>query len=215
MGLFGMLAAGGAVGAMDASNKNVEAQNRLEIDQAQERMREAFYNRRYKESRADTKEDARNQALLNAATYERSRADKLTDDETKHKRGIEIEDIKTGRSAASNAARIEAAGIRKSGSGGSKSGSGVMLSDGTEFNPSSPEGRLAADYVKAKKFATIPEAMDGITAFKLAHGVASNSLMRDPSQLFDFMQKYKESQQKFNNPGQPVIRDFNPKTGGF
>lgn len=174
MGLFGMLAAGGAVGAMNASNANVEAQNRLEMDQSKERMREEFYNRRYKQTRSDAKEDARSQSLLNAATYERTRADKLSDDETKHKRGIEIEGIKTGRSAASNAARIQAAEIRK-GSGGGKGGSGIMLSDGSEFAPNDADSRSAVNLVNLGMADSIQDAYEKIYASKLT-GRAAGSI---------------------------------------
>lgn len=174
MGLFGMLAAGGAVGAMNASNSNVEAQNRLEMDQSKERIREAFYNRRYSQSRADTREDARSQALLNAATYERTRTDKLTDDEAKHKRGIEIEGIKSGRSAASNAARIQAAEIRK-GSAGGKGGSGVMLPDGTEFIPNDADSRAAVNLVNLGMADSVPDAYEKIYANKLT-GRAAGSI---------------------------------------
>ena len=46
-GLLGILAAGGAMGARDASNASVRAQNELEISNAREMMREEFLNRRF------------------------------------------------------------------------------------------------------------------------------------------------------------------------
>ena len=62
VGLLGMLAAGGAMGARDASNASVRAQNELEIGNAREMLREEFLNRRFDRELDVARENAKAQA---------------------------------------------------------------------------------------------------------------------------------------------------------
>ena len=71
VGLLGMLAAGGAMGARDASNASVRAQNELEISNAREMMREEFLNRRFDRELDVAKENAKAQAAQNELKYQR------------------------------------------------------------------------------------------------------------------------------------------------
>ena len=71
VGLLGMLAAGGAMGARDASNASVRAQNELEISNAREMMREEFLNRRFDRELDVSKENAKAQAAQNELKYQR------------------------------------------------------------------------------------------------------------------------------------------------
>lgn len=213
MGLLGMLAAGAGGGIRDASNASVQAQNQLEIEAARENLREEFYSRKYNRERADQISDAKSQGLLNQAAYERDRANKLADEETKHTRSKEIEGIKTSRSAASNAARIQAAEIRKSGAGGN-GGSGIMLPDGSEFAPNDADSRAAVNLVNLGMADSIQDAYEKIYASKLT-GRAAGSIQGLTEGIVPTAKDM--SRQLFGSGAQtqPIIRDFNPKTGGF
>lgn len=72
VGLLGMLAAGGAMGARDASNASVRAQNELEISNAREAMREEFLNRRFDRELDVARENAKAQAAQKEIDYQRS-----------------------------------------------------------------------------------------------------------------------------------------------
>ena len=71
VGLLGMLAAGGAMSARDASNASTRAQNELEIGSAKERIREEFLNRRFDRELDVARENAKAQAAQNELKYQR------------------------------------------------------------------------------------------------------------------------------------------------
>ena len=71
VGLLGMLAAGGAMGARDASNASVRAQNELEIGNAREMLREEFLNRRFDRELDVARENAKAQAAQKELEYRR------------------------------------------------------------------------------------------------------------------------------------------------
>lgn len=150
MPLLGMLAAGAGMGAARASNLNTQAANELEIGDRREMLRMQFLEHQYQQGRADNLADAKNNALLNEAKYERDRGDKLSDAELKHKQSKELigiqESGRNARTASTNASRKEAA-LLKAGGG----------ADGQTFKPNSPEYRFATDLVNAGEFDHLPE----------------------------------------------------------
>lgn len=177
MGLLGMLAAGGAVGARNASNNNVIAQNELELTGARnnmemdrEMLRQKYLDKRYTTERADAREDAKNSALLNEMNYQRTRADKISDAELTHKQKLELEGVKeSGRNARSDK-RIAA--MNKSSDGKGSSGSGVMLPDGSEFIPNDADSKNAVNLVITRQADDIQDAYQKIYAMRLVSQAA-------------------------------------------
>lgn len=221
MPLLGMLAAGAAIGARNASNLNTQAQNELEIGDARERLRQQFSDRQYQQSRIDAKDDARNQALLNQAIYNRDRANKLADEETKHERALDIEGRKDSRNTATNAARLKAAMLRKEGAasgGGGKgdNGKGLILENGEVFNPSSPEYRFAVDMVKSGEFPNIKDAIRAVIARGLTSQAAQDQRSYSKGSVFVAKDM---ADTLFGNDLVPqqgnAVRTFNPATGKF
>jgi len=102
--LLGMLAAGGAMGARDASNASVRAQNELEIGTAREMMREEFLNRRFDRELDAARESSKARAQQDDIKYQRMMEDKAAQREHEMK--------KTG---LLNQGRITAASIREGG----------------------------------------------------------------------------------------------------
>lgn len=82
MPLLGMLAAGAAIGARDASNKSVAAHNQLEMQNARESLRQQFYDRNYTRQRADQVADREAAGRAEDRIYSRNRADKVADTES-------------------------------------------------------------------------------------------------------------------------------------
>lgn len=211
MGLLGMLAAGGAIGASNAANENVKARNMLEIENAREALRQKYLDRRYQQERSDNIEMAKSKALLDQTVYERNRADKLQDEEIKHGRSKEIEGIKDSRANAANAARLEAARIR-TGGGNTTGESG--------FSPKSPEGKAALDLLDSGRVKTLDEGYDEVNRMKLMHGLTTNQFL-EPNKIFDLFDTYNSQRRSRQGQSAPVqsdaaptvIRTFNPKTG--
>ncbi len=162
MNLGGILAAGAAQGAANASNMNVQAQNQLEIDQNREALREEYLNRRFDKELTVGLEKVKAAGVLRDMEYQRKSTDAKATNEAKHKLAIEIEGHKDKRSAANNATRLQAASIRGKASGGdasSISSKGLTLPNGETFTPNSPEYRFIVDGVKAGTFKSIDEGM--------------------------------------------------------
>lgn len=160
---LGILAAGAAQGAANASNMNVQAQNVLEIDQNREALREEYLNRRFDKELAVGRENAKAAGALRDAEYQRKRTDTLTDNEIKHKQTLEIEGRKDKRTAASNATRLQAAAMRKAGSGEQS------------VKAQSPIGKEAEDYKRTGL------AKDDHAAYRLAAmNRASEIIMANP-----------------------------------
>lgn len=104
VGLLGMLAAGGAMGARDASNASVRAQNELEIGNAREALREEFLNRRFDRELDVAKESAKAKSQQEDIKYQRDL------DAKKEQYAHELK--KTG---LLNQGKIDAANVRESG----------------------------------------------------------------------------------------------------
>lgn len=210
MGLLGMIMAGGAMGARDAANQNVQAQNQLEIETAREELRQRYYDRRYQQKRSDNMEMMQSKALLDQTVYERSRSDKLQDDETNHDRNKEIERMKDARTNSSNATRLEMARIRAG--GGNATGE-----SGAVFSPRSPEGKAAQDLVDSGVANDLPHAYEIIFAKSLAGRAAGsiNGLTKGIApEAIDMSRQFLGSGTT-RNANTDTIRTFNPKTGRF
>lgn len=215
MALLGMLAAGAAMGARDASNNSVRAMNEMELMRARtgmemdrEALRMKYEEKRYQQQREDAKEAGKTKMAFEEAKYNRTRADKLADRESENKMKMQIEGMKeSGRNARFGQRQ---ALLRENANKSS--------STGVEgFNPRSPEGKAAQDLVEAKLAKDYAEAYEMIQEDKLLRSVAGNNLMTEPKQVFDLRRKYKEERSNNLEPQNPqeLIRSFNPKTGKF
>ena len=185
VGLLGMMAAGAAIGARNASNQSVAAQNQLEIENAREQLREEYLNKRFDRELETAKEVGKQKAAADEAKYQR-------DSEEKEKqRAHEIQ--KTG---LLNASREKAAGISANsrlqaaqiGAEASKysvdnrapkaNDQSVTMPDGTVLSFNSPVGKLAKDLMQ-----TVPElkenpqeAMRRAMAYNLNSDAARNQM---------------------------------------
>lgn len=174
---LGILAAGAAQGAANASNMNVQAQNQVEAqdlqhgrDMQRDALREEYLNKRFDKEVAINQENAKAAGALRDMEYQRNRADKIVDNDAKHKQAIEIEGFKDKRTAASNATRLQAAALRAKASGG-EGGKGLQLPSGETFTPNSPEYKLAVDIVKSGLTNDLNEAINIV----ISKGLVSQS----------------------------------------
>lgn len=220
--MLGILAAGAAQGAANASNMNVQAQNQVEMQNMQhgrdlerDALREEFLNKRFDKEVAIGRENAKAAGALRDQEYQRNRADKMVDDEAKHKQAITLEGFKDKRSAASNATRLQAAALRSKGAEGGGTGKGLQLPNGETFTPNSPEYKLAVDIVKSGVTDDLHEAINIVISKGLV-SQSANSIQgltegtvpaaRSMSdQLLGGQQKQEQS----------VLKEWNPKTGKF
>ncbi len=167
VGLLGMLAAGGAMGARDASNASVRAQNELEISNAREMMREEFLNRRFDRELDVAKENAKAQAAQNELKYQRDleAKDKQYAHEMK-KTGLLNQgrlDAEAARNAGANARldrRIAADNARASAKGKETSDDlYVTLKDGRKYLPQTDEEKRARTVMLANPGTSFEEAL--------------------------------------------------------
>lgn len=174
VGLLGMLAAGAAVGARDASNASVRAQNELEIGNAREMLREEFLNRRFDRELGMMKENAKAQAARDELKYQREVEDK------KEQRKHEMD-----KAGLLNQGRITSANIRESGANArhrermamEKQGSGkgaasnedlyVTLKDGRKYLPQTPMEKKARAIFIAGRATSYEDAMKGLMETEL------------------------------------------------
>lgn len=219
MGLLGMLAAGGAVGARNASNNNVIAQNELELAGARhnmemdrEMLRQKYLDKRYTTERADAREDAKNSALLNERNYQRTRADKITDAELTHKQKLELEGIKESGRNSRNNARIAASKI-----GGSDGSGGVDMS-----KMGSPAGKAAVDLMRLGLAKDAPSAYEMAVRLDIVKAAQQNPMTKiDDDALLSSVQRLSrglfpregEPQQSNANDIDSVSFTRDPKTG--
>lgn len=220
MGLGGILMAGGAQGLANASNMNVQAQNQVEMQSMQhgrdlerDALREEFLNKRFDKEVAIGRENAKAAGALRDQEYQRNRADKLVDNDAKHKQAIEIEGFKDKRSAASNATRLQAAALRSKGAEGG-SGSSITLPNGEVFTPNDADSKAAANLVKLGLAADLQEGYQKVHALRLSGNAASSiqgltegtipTAMKMSGELLNGQQKQ-----------QSVLKEWNPKTGKF
>lgn len=218
--MLGILAAGAAQGAANASNMNVQAQNQAEMQNMQhgrdlerDALREEFLNRRFDKEVAIGRENAKAAGALRDQEYQRNRADKLVDNEAKHKQAIEIEGFKDKRSAASNATRLKAAELRSKGAEGG-GGKGLQLPNGETFTPNSPEYKLAVDIVKSGVTDDLHEAINIVISKGLVsqsansiQGLTEGTVNAARNMSGDLLGGAKKEQN--------VLKEWNPKTGKF
>lgn len=206
VGLLGMLAAGGAMGARDASNASVRAQNELEISNAREMMREEFLNRRFDRELDVAKENAKAQAAQNELKYQRDleAKDKQYAHEIK-KVGLLGQnrlDAEDRRNAGANA-RLEkrlAADKANASSKGSASSDDmyVTLQNGQKYLPQTQQEKDARTLVLTGKAPDFETAIDIVTQ----RGLISNAA-RDPMSF--------TSEKTVNTAGQMVNQLYGTK----
>ena len=218
--MLGILAAGAAQGAANASNMNVQAQNQVEMQNMQhgrdlerDALREEFLNKRFDKEVAIGRENAKAAGALRDQEYQRNRADKLVDNDAKHKQAITLEGFKDKRSAASNATRLQAAALRSKGADGG-SGKGLQLPNGETFTPNSPEYKLAVDIVKSGVTDDLHEAINIVISKGLVsqsansiQGLTEGTVPAARSMTGDLLGSAKKEQ--------TVLKEWNPKTGKF
>lgn len=199
-GLLGVMAAGAARGARDASNMNVQEQN---IDR-REALRQHYETEKYSRMRKDAKEDSVNAEIANQKMRKEDRANKLIDDETKFGNDTKMEQMKQDgndrRNAATNASK-----------GGGKGG--ALGADGLSFDPLSKEGKAVADMLRFKRFTDPDEAYKVVYAAQLM-GHAAGSIAGMSEGAMKVAQDY--ANKLFpDKPGASAPREFvkNPKTG--
>lgn len=207
MGLLGMLAAGAATGARNASNMNTDAINKVEMMQinGQANATAAMIKSKYAAMKFDR------ETAIKQAEAERSRAhdlDKIDRQSASRKelndsrlaQQLKLEGVKQGN-------RVSLAKMKQA-----EGGVGVL----GEYKPMSSEGKAAMDYVKLGKSKDPVEALAEIERQKMLRGIASNNMMMDPEQLLEFERKYKAAKgQRVMEVDEPLIPTFNPKTGQF
>lgn len=181
VGLLGMMAAGGAIGARNASNQNVAAQNQLEIENAREQLREEYLNRRFDRELQTAQEIGKQKAAADEAKYKRDSEDK------EKQRAHEIQKtglLNAGREKAAGisansrlqAAQIGADASRYSVDNRAPKGSdkSVTMPDGTVISMNSPTGKLAVDIMAANPELSIKEAMHKAMGFGLTGEAVKN-----------------------------------------
>lgn len=185
VGLLGMLAAGGAMGARDASNASVRAQNELEIGNARERLREEFLNKQFDKQMEMNKETNKARAQQADIKYQR-------DLDAKKEQYIH-EMKKTG---LLNQGKIDAANIREGGANArhrermelekknkntdpENNDLYVTLKDGRKYLPQTEEEKRARTIVLANPGTSFEEAL----MQNKAVGFVSNAA-RDPLNSF-------------------------------
>jgi len=177
MNLGGILAAGAAQGAANASNMNVQAQNQVEMqglqhgrDLQRDALREEYLNKRFDKEVSMKREDAKAAGALRDMEYQRNREDKRVDGETEFGRKMQLEGVKeSGRNARADK-RI-AAMKSVSGEVGGGSSKGLQLPNGETFTPNSPEYKLAVDIVKSGVTDDLHEAINIV----ISKGLVSQS----------------------------------------
>lgn len=184
VGLLGMLGAGAAMGARDASNATVKAMNEMEIRQGQnnmemdrEKLRQYYLDKRYGQERQDSKEMFDKKIQLEDKTYHRNKEDKLANDELNHNRRMSILDKTESGQNSRNNARIAAMKERSASSGGSSGKSGnssIQLEDGTIFTPNDADSKNAANLVQLRLAKDMRDAYIKIHASKYTSAAASS-----------------------------------------
>jgi len=165
MNLGGILAAGAAQGAANASNMNVQAQNQVEIDLQRDALREEYLNKRFDKEVSMKREDAKAAGALRDMEYQRNREDKRVDGETEFGRRLQLEGVKeSGRNARADK-RIAAKKVN--GEAGS-SGSAITLPNGDVFTPNDADSKAAANLVRLGLATDIQEGYQKVHALRLS-----------------------------------------------
>lgn len=220
MNLGGILAAGAAQGAANASNMNVQAQNQVETqnmqhgrDMQRDALREEYLNKRFDKEVSMKREDAKAAGALRDMEYQRNRADKRVDGEAEFGRKMQLEGVKeSGRNARADK-RIAAMNVNgETGSGSSK---GLQLPNGETFTPNSPEYKFIVDGVKAGRFADLEEGLNFVVSKGLVsqaansiQGLTDGTVPAAKNMTGQLFNKQPAKQQS-------VLKEWNPKTGKF
>ena len=185
VGLLGMLAAGGAMGARDASNASTRAQNELEISNAREMMREEFLNRRFDKELELGKIKAKSDIDRDKIKYENERIDKEAQREHEIKKvgllGQNRLDVEAARNAGANARldrRLAADKANASSKGESANNEDlyVTLQDGRKYLPQTQIEKDARSLVIAGIAKNYEDAIRGIQSGKLLGPAISSSV---------------------------------------
>ena len=187
VGLLGMLAAGGAMGARDASNASVRAQNELEIGNARERLREEFLNKQFDKQMEMNKETNKARAQQADIKYQRDMQDKQAQREHEIKKtgllGQNRLDAEDRRNAGANARLDRRLALEKEkiNSKGAAANDDlyVTLKDGRKYLPQTEEEKRARTIVLANPGTSFEEAL----MQNKAVGFVSNAA-RDPLNSF-------------------------------
>lgn len=206
VGLLGMLAAGGAMGARDASNASVRAQNELEIGNAREALREEFLNRRFDKELEVAKESAKAKAQQDDIKYQRMLEDKAAQREHEMKKtGLLNQgrlDAEDRRNAGANARldrRLAADKANASSKGAASSDDMyVTLQNGQKYLPQTQQEKDARTLVLTGKAPNFETAIDIVTQ----RGLISNAA-RDPMSF--------TSEKTVNTAGQMVNQLYGTK----
>jgi len=166
MGILGMMMAGGAIGAADASNKQVAAQQQMDLENARgdrtdrrEALRQQYLERNFNIQRQDQREQAKMQMEYEGQKYQRNRADKMTDAEMSHSQKMELEGLKESGRDKRSANSIAAANARAANkAGGAGSGGGARSSQGKLIEDMMDLG-LAKNPTEAYNLATRSEVL--------------------------------------------------------
>lgn len=148
VGFLGMMAAGAAVGARNASKMDVQAQNQMEmerirsnIDIDREALRQKYLDKKFVQQSEMNAQQFKAKALLDESRYQRERQDKLSDSEANRKHQLELEGIKeSGRNSRFNQRQSL---LKEKGSSVSSGASGSVKA-------SSDIGRKVEDIVRLK-----------------------------------------------------------------
>ena len=167
VGLLGMLAAGGAMGARDASNASVRAQNELEIGNARERLREEFLNRQFDKQMEMNKETNKARAQQADIKYQRDMQDKQAQREHEiNKTGLLNKgrlDAEAARNSGANARLDRRLALEKEkiNSKGAAANDDlyVTLKDGRKYLPQTEEEKRARTIVLSNPGTSFEEAL--------------------------------------------------------
>lgn len=216
---LGILAAGAAQGAANASNMNVQAQNQLEMQDMQhgrdlqrDALREEFLNRRFDKEVAIGRENAKAAGILRDMEYQRNRADKQADSEAEFKRRLQLEGIKeSGRNARADK-RIAA--MNAAGEGRNASDKGILLPNGEIFVPNDADSKAAANFFKLGLVADMQEGYQRVHALRLS-GQAATSMEGLGKTTADAAMALSGNLLGKQKQEQSVLKEWNPKTGKF
>lgn len=228
MGILGMMAAGGAVGLADASNKQVAAQQQMEMEgmradrvDQREALRQQYLERNFNIERQDRKDMAKAQMQMEELKYNRNRADKLTDAEMTHKQKLELEGMKESgrdrRSAASIAAANKRAADRMAatGGGGAAGGGGARSSQGKLIEDMISMG-IAKDPTEAYNLATRSDVLRAALQNPLAQ-ISSDTLIDEVSKLVEGLGPTRRGGGLLTGGNAPSVPEISfaldPKTG--
>lgn len=214
MNLGGILAAGAAQGAANASNMNVQAQNQVEMQNMQhgrdvqrDALREEYLNKRFDKEVSMKREDAKAAGALRDMEYQRNREDKRVDGETEFGRKLQLEGIKeSGRNARADK-RLKVDGE----TGG---GSAITLPNGDVFTPNDADSKAAANLVKLGLATDLQEGYQKVHALRLT-GNAAGSIQGLTEGTIPTAMKMSGELLNGQQKQQSVLKEWNPKTGKF